>query len=72
MVNTFGTGRLPEDRLAQLVRENFKLTPKDIIDHLQLRRPIYTATAAFGHFGRPGFSWEATDVAAKLGQEVKV
>jgi S-adenosylmethionine synthetase len=72
LVNTFGTARVPEDRLARLVRENFPLTPRGIIDHLQLRRPVFRQTAAFGHFGRAGFSWESTDVAAKLGTEVKV
>src|ERR1700726_3929077 len=68
MVNTFGTGTVPEAKLTELVRANFPLTPKGIIDHLQLRRPIYHATAAFGHFGRtgPGFSWEVTDKAAAL------
>ena len=74
MVNTFGTGRLPEDRLAKLVREQFDLTPRGIIDYLELRRPVYRATAAFGHFGRnePTFTWEATAVAARLASEVKV
>jgi len=72
MVDTFGTGRLPEERLAELVRDNFDLTPRGIIEHLDLRRPIYKATAAYGHFGRKGFSWESTDVAARLEQEVKV
>jgi hypothetical protein len=52
MVNTFGTGVIPEERFTELVRENFPLTPKGIIDHLKLRRPIYRKTAAFGHFGR--------------------
>ena len=68
MVNTFGTGTVPEATLTELVREHFPLTPKGIIDHLQLRRPIYHATAAFGHFGRtgPGFSWEVTDKAETL------
>ena len=68
MVNTFGTGTVPEAKLTELVRANFPLTPKGIIDHLQLRRPIYHATAAFGHFGRnePGFSWEVTDKAEAL------
>jgi S-adenosylmethionine synthetase len=68
MVNTFGTGTVPEEKLTELVRANFPLTPKGIIDHLQLRRPIYHATAAFGHFGRtgPGFSWEVTDKAETL------
>ena len=55
-------------RFTELVRENFPLTPKGIIDHLKLRRPIYRKTAAFGHFGRTedGFSWEATDKAEAL------
>jgi S-adenosylmethionine synthetase len=68
MVHTFGTGKVGDARLTELIRENFKLTPKAIIDHLQLRRPIYRATAAFGHFGRAekSFSWEATDKAAIL------
>ena len=68
MVNTFGTGTAPEAKLTELVRANFPLTPKGIIDHLQLRRPVYHATAAFGHFGRTGagFSWEATDKAETL------
>jgi len=68
MVNTFGTGTAPEERLVELVRENFKLTPKGMIEHLKLRRPIYRKTAAFGHFGRTedSFSWEATDKAAAL------
>ena len=59
-VNTFGTGVIPDDRFTELVRENFLLTPRGIIDHLKLRRPIYRKTAAFGHFGRTGegFTWE--------------
>ena len=68
MVNTFGTGTIPEVRMTELIRATFPLTPKGIIDHLNLRRPIYQATAAFGHFGRTeaSFSWEATDKAAEL------
>jgi S-adenosylmethionine synthetase len=68
MVDTFGTGLVDGARLTELVRENFGLTPKAIIDHLQLRRPIYRKTAAFGHFGRnePTFTWEATDKAEAL------
>jgi S-adenosylmethionine synthetase len=68
MVNTFGTGTVAESKLTEMVRANFPLTPKGIIDHLKLRRPIYHATAAFGHFGRsgPGFSWEVTDKAEAL------
>jgi S-adenosylmethionine synthetase len=68
MVNTFGTGNLPEERIVALVREHFPLTPAGIIKHLDLRRPIYRATAAYGHFGRsePGFAWESTKHAEGL------
>jgi len=63
MVNTFGTGRVPDDRLTQAVRAVFDLTPKGIIEALDLRRPIFAKTAAYGHFGReePEFTWETTD-----------
>jgi S-adenosylmethionine synthetase len=63
MVNTFGTGSIEETRLVELVRSHFPLTPKGMIDHLRLRRPIYRKTAAFGHFGRTEdtFSWESAD-----------
>jgi S-adenosylmethionine synthetase len=63
MVNSFGTGTIPEEQMTALIRQNFPLTPKGIIQHLNLRRPIYKKTAAFGHFGRneASFSWEATD-----------
>jgi len=68
MVNSFGTGTIPEDAMEDLIRANFKLTPKAIIDTLQLRRPVYQKTAAFGHFGRSGdgFTWEKTDKAEAL------
>ena len=68
LVDTFGTCKVDEDVLSDLVRANFKLTPKGIIESLNLRRPIYTKTAAYGHFGRsdPDFTWEATDKAAAL------
>ena len=74
MVNTYGTGSVPEDRLAKLVREHFPLTPGGIIDHLQLRRPVFKATAAYGHFGRSesSFTWESTEVAKKLAREARV
>jgi S-adenosylmethionine synthetase len=67
-VTTFGTGVIDDTRFTKLVRDNFSLTPKGIIDALKLRRPIYRATAAFGHFGRTEdtFTWEATDKAAAL------
>ena len=60
MVDTFGTGQVSDDRLTALVRKHFDLTPKGIIENLDLRRPIYQKTAAYGHFGRnlPEFTWE--------------
>ncbi|MEO7651899.1 MAG: methionine adenosyltransferase [Bryobacteraceae bacterium] len=68
LVNTFGTGAVEESKITELVRKVFPLTPKGIIEHLKLRRPIYQKTAAFGHFGRneETFSWEAVDKAAEL------
>ena len=65
-VETAGTGRISEGALAKLVRDHFELTPRGIIESLDLRRPIYKATAAYGHFGRDGFSWEKTDKAEAL------
>ncbi|HUJ22270.1 MAG TPA: methionine adenosyltransferase [Bryobacteraceae bacterium] len=74
MVNSFGTGSIPEDVMTELIRAHFPLTPKGIIDHLQLRRPIYRKTAAFGHFGRTeeSFTWEAIDKAEELRQDAPV
>ena len=68
MVDTFGTAAIPEARITQLIRENFSLTPKAIIEALDLRKPIYKTTAAYGHFGRAGagFTWERTDRADAL------
>jgi S-adenosylmethionine synthetase len=69
MVDTFSTATIPEDKITALVRDNFKLTPKAIIETLDLRKPIYKATAAYGHFGRKGdggFTWERTDRADAL------
>ncbi|MFA4842238.1 MAG: methionine adenosyltransferase, partial [Candidatus Omnitrophota bacterium] len=67
-VNTFGTGKLTDDKFVKLIRDNFELTPKGIIKSLDLLRPIYTKTACYGHFGRlePEFSWESTDKAGTL------
>jgi S-adenosylmethionine synthetase len=65
-VETYGTGKLPEERIVDLIREHFVLTPRGIIETLDLRRPIYKATAAFGHFGRPEFAWERVDRASEL------
>jgi len=68
MVDTFGTAAIPEEKITDLVRQNFSLTPKAIIETLDLRRPVYKQTAAYGHFGRsgPGFTWEKTDRADAL------
>ena len=74
MVNTFGTGKIEDQRIAELIRENFSLTPAAMIDTLNLRRPIYRKTAAFGHFGRTEdtFSWEAADKVEALRQGAQV
>ncbi len=68
MVDTFGTSKIDESKISALVREHFPLTPKEIIAHLDLRRPIFKKTAAYGHFGRnePDFTWENTDKADDL------
>ena len=68
MVETYGSGRIPDARITELVRAHFKLTPRGIMEQLDLRRPIYKKTAAFGHFGRtdPDFTWERVDRAAAL------
>ena len=73
-VDTFGTGAIPDERFTELVRENFLLTPRGIIEALKLRRPIYRKTAAFGHFGRTeeSFTWEATDKAEALKEQAGV
>jgi S-adenosylmethionine synthetase len=70
-IETFGTGKVGEAKLTELVRKNFSLTPKGIIESLNLRRPIYQKTAAYGHFGRtePEFTWEATNKAAALAEQ---
>jgi S-adenosylmethionine synthetase len=70
-IETFGTGKVGDAKLTELVRKNFSLTPKGIIESLNLRRPIYQKTAAYGHFGRtePEFTWEATDKAAALAEQ---
>jgi S-adenosylmethionine synthetase len=71
LVETFGTAKVDEQKISDLVRANFQLTPKGIIESLNLRRPIYRKTAAYGHFGRkdPDFTWEATDKAAALREQ---
>jgi S-adenosylmethionine synthetase len=74
LVETFGTGKVESSVISDLIRKHFKLTPKGIIESLNLRRPIYCKTAAYGHFGRndPDFTWEATDKATKLASEAGV
>ena len=74
LVDTFGTGKLSAAQLTELVRKNFSLTPKAIIETLKLRRPIYRQTAAYGHFGRTEaeFTWEATDKAKALAEQAGV
>jgi S-adenosylmethionine synthetase len=74
MADTFGTGTIPDDKITELIRATFKLTPCGIIDSLNLRRPIYRPTAAFGHFGRsgPGFTWELTDKADAIRSQAGV
>ena len=74
MINTFGTGKISDVSIGKLVRENFNMTPRGIIEELHLRRPIYKKTAAYGHFGREGedgFSWEITDKADILNKSAK-
>jgi S-adenosylmethionine synthetase len=73
LVDTFGTGKISEVELQKLIRKNFSLTPKGIIESLDLRRPIYKKTAAYGHFGRKekDISWEATDKADALREGAK-
>ncbi len=74
LVNTFNTNKIPEEKITELVEKNFDFRPKAIIEHLNLRRPIYKKTAAYGHFGRedPDFTWEKTDKAELLKKEAGV
>lgn len=71
LVDTFGTGKIPQEKMIKLIRGHFNMTPAGIIKSLDLRRPIYRKTAAYGHFGRndPGFTWEKTDLASTLKKE---
>jgi S-adenosylmethionine synthetase len=74
LIDTYGTGKIDDGKLSEIVRGHFKLTPKGIIEALNLRRPIYKKTAAFGHFGRtePEFTWERTDKAAAMAKDAGV
>jgi S-adenosylmethionine synthetase len=69
-VNTFGTGRVADEVLEKYILQNFDMRPKAIIDQLDLLKPIYTKTAAYGHFGRDEFTWEQTDRAAKIADDL--
>ncbi|MDE7159022.1 MAG: methionine adenosyltransferase [Clostridiales bacterium] len=70
-VDTFGTGKLPDDAIAEIIKKEFDLRPAAIIKTLQLRRPVYSQTAAYGHFGRSGFPWEQTDRTESLKKYLK-
>ena len=70
VMDTFGTGKVSEQKLVNIVRKHFDLTPRGIIHELKLLRPIYQKTAAYGHFGRKGFTWEKTDKAELLKKSV--
>jgi S-adenosylmethionine synthetase len=74
MVNTFGTGKIPDEKILELVKKHFDMRPKAIINHLDLLRPIYRKVAVFGHFGRddPDFTWERTDKAGILKKDAGV
>jgi S-adenosylmethionine synthetase len=74
MVNTFGTGKIPDEKIVELIQKNFDMRPKAIIDQLKLLRPIYRKSAAYGHFGRddPDFTWERTDKAEALRKDAKI
>ncbi len=71
LVDTFGTGSIADEKIVEAVKKIFPLKPAELIKHLDLKRPIYAATAAYGHFGRAEFPWEATDMVEKLKQSVK-
>ena len=70
-IDTQGTGVIPDSDISRIVSENFDLRPAQIINHFDLRRPIYLPTAAYGHFGKDGVSWEKTDRAADLAKYLK-
>jgi len=74
LIDSYGTGKVGDERISEIVRNHFKLTPKGIIETLNLRRPIYKKTAAFGHFGRtePEFTWERTDKAEAMRADAKL
>ncbi len=72
MVNTYGTGKISDDKLSVIVRKVFPLSPKGMIDHLKLRTPFFLKTATFGHFGRPEFTWEKLDAVDELKSKLQI
>ena len=74
MVDTFGTGKIDDEKISQIVKDTFDLRPVAIIRDLDLRKPVYAKTAAYGHFGREdcGFTWEKTDKASVLRQKAGI
>jgi S-adenosylmethionine synthetase len=74
LINTYKTGKIPDSEIQTLIKKNFNFTPAAIIKHLNLKRPIFKKTAAYGHFGRnePEFTWEKTDMAEILKKAAKV
>jgi S-adenosylmethionine synthetase len=71
-VDTMGTGKISEEKIVELIRKNFDLTPAGIIKKLDLRKPVFRQTAAYGHFGNPAFAWEKTDMAGKLKKDAGI
>jgi S-adenosylmethionine synthetase len=69
-VNTFGTGKIDDEKLADLIKNTFPLKPAEIIHHFDLKKPIYRPTSCYGHFGREDFPWEDTDMTKKLTSKV--
>jgi len=71
-IDTKGTAKIPEEKIIELIKKHFTLTPSGIIKHLDLRRPIYRETARHGHFGRDIFSWEKTDKVSVLQKDAGI
>jgi S-adenosylmethionine synthetase len=70
-IDTYGTNKFSEEKILKAIRQVFDFRPKAIIDNLGLKKPVFAKTAAYGHFGRPGFSWEKTDKIAALKKAVR-
>ena len=70
-INTNGTNKIPEKKILALIKKNFDLRPKKIVEYLNLQKPIYKQTARFGHFGNKNFPWEDTEISSKLKKQIK-